>query len=147
MSNKYEPPTTGNWLTWDLYSEKPLTDDQLTESLNYFRDELKAYIYREGHKDYLYLLDLQFYKDKGNNKFYRVAGNLAYMPKKGLTAKGFDFDHDFAVFSTIGDAAGGATGPVRPVGPKGWVEEKTPFLPIMSEPIVSRNLGALIHIH
>jgi hypothetical protein len=146
MTIKFELPTTGNWLNWDLYTENPLTEDDQTNSLNYFREELKAYISKEGHKDYLYLLNLQLFKDKGSEKFYRMVGNLVFMPKNNFSLKGFDFEHLFAVLGAGGEAAGGATSPIPPVGPKGWVG-KTPFIPILNEPIMTRSFGALIQIH
>jgi hypothetical protein len=148
MTIKIELPVTGNWLNWDLYTEEDLSPEQIAESLNIIRQELKKHIQEQGKKGYLYLLDLQLYADKNNDRFFKLSANVGGMPNNNFNAIGFDFKHDIVATAGGGEAALG-TIPIRPVGPKGHLARvyDTPFIQMFNETRLNFAVGALISGH
>ena len=116
MDIKIELPVKGNWLNWDLYSEKPVSEDEQVKCLNTIRENIVKHIRKEGKKEQLYLLDLHLYPDNTNNKIYKLIGNLSSMSNRKIAEADLKHDHDF--YASGGETSLAVT-PIPPPRPKG----------------------------
>jgi len=141
MTIKIDLPITGNWLNWDLYSEKSLTGDEQAEYLNIIRKDLVEHIRKEGSKNHLYLLDLHLYRDNTNDKIFKLVGNLSSMQNNNLAGADLKHNHDF--FSGGGEASLAVTG-VPPPKPKGT--DRMPLRRILDNLTAGPRSSALVNI-
>jgi|SRR5450432_1917798 len=129
MTIKYDVSTTGNLLTWDLYSEHALTEADQEANLNTIRENIKFHINLEGKRDFLYLVDLQLFADKHNDRFYRLIGFIGGMPDNNFIQEAV---HKHDISASGGNKTSLTINPVHPPLPKGYLT-RTPFIQILEK--------------